>query len=256
MAYGINILRSNKSLAGRYITNPSAKHKLSSSKYSTEKRGVLSFIYRLTGLSTSYNTAISRKISPLYRHILFSITFLVLFVGNTFGQITIICPTDITVSCATSVPAAATTVAAFNALPGASVSSACGNITNISSSDNIINQTCPNQYTIQRTYTATDDCGSPAASCTQVITVNDNSPPFLIGSLPITTVEGCDASDIPAAVNTVAALEALGLTISDNCSSDASMTVTSSDGAPSGNCPIVIVRTYTITDECGNSSNT
>jgi len=53
----------------------------------------------------------------------------------------------------------------------------------------------------------------------------------------------------------VAALEALtgNLTISDNCSADANLTVSSSD-AVNGTCPIVITRTYKVTDECSNVS--
>ncbi|MDO5971850.1 hypothetical protein Q4Q35_18770, partial [Flavivirga aquimarina] len=50
---------------------------------------------------------------------------------------------------------------------------------------------------------------------------------------------------------TVAALEALGLAIADNCTTDANLVVTNSDSA-TGTCPIVVTRTYTITDNCGN----
>jgi gliding motility-associated-like protein len=43
------------------------------------------------------------------------------------------------------------------------------------------------------------------------------------------------------------------LLISDNCTADGSLTVASSD-VSAGTCPIVITRTYTVTDECGNVS--
>jgi len=69
-------------------------------------------------------------------------------------------------------------------------------------------------------------------------------------------VEGCDATSLPPAATTVAALEAMGVTITDACTPDAQLTVQSSDGAPSGTCPLTIVRTYTVTDLCGNVSAT
>ena len=57
-------------------------------------------------------------------------------------------------------------------------------------------------------------------------------------------------------MTTVAALEALagGITITDACTPDASLTVSHSD-AVAGTCPTVITRTYTVTDACNNSVN-
>ena len=88
------------------------------------------------------------------------------------------------------------------------------------------------------------------------INVDDTQAPVVTGSLTATTVEGCSVGAAPAAVGTVAALEALagGITITDACTADASLTVSHSDAA-SGTCPIVITRTYTVTDACGNSVN-
>ncbi|AUP77204.1 gliding motility-associated C-terminal domain-containing protein [Flavivirga eckloniae] len=108
--------------------------------------------------------------------------------------------------------------------------------------------TCPEVIT--RTYSVTDDCGN-SINVTQTITVNDDEVPTATGSITETTVEGCTATDATAPVNTVAALEALGLTIGDNCTADADLVVTSSDSA-TGTCPIIVTRTYTITDACDN----
>ena len=55
-------------------------------------------------------------------------------------------------------------------------------------------------------------------------------------------------------MTTVAALEAAGLTISDNCTTDANLVVTSVDGTASGTCPITFTRTYTIKDACNNAT--
>ncbi|PKO95043.1 MAG: hypothetical protein CVU14_12880, partial [Bacteroidetes bacterium HGW-Bacteroidetes-9] len=118
-------------------------------------------------------------------------------------------------------------------------------------SDGTPTGTCP--IIIVRTYTVSDICGS-SSTITHTFNLDDTTPPSITGTIAATDIEGCSATDVPTALNTVAALEALGLAISDNCTPDASLTVTASDGAPSGNCPIVIIRTYTIADLCGNSN--
>jgi gliding motility-associated-like protein len=109
---------------------------------------------------------------------------------------------------------------------------------------------CPNIVT--RTYRVTDGCGN-FVNVTQTITVSDLIAPTVTGTLTAATLSGCSATSVPAAVTTVAALEAMGVAIADNCTADASLTVTSSDGAPTGTCPIVIIRTYTIKDACLNA---
>ena len=95
----------------------------------------------------------------------------------------------------------------------------------------------------------------PAATAarSQTITIDDTTAPTVTGTLTPISVEGCTAADRPAATLTLAYLRGAGLTITDACG-DGGLTVTSSDGAPSGTCPITIIRTYTVTDACGNSS--
>src|SRR5436189_30416 len=112
--------------------------------------------------------------------------------------------------------------------------------------------TCP--LVITRTYVVTDACGN-SASFTQTINVDDTQAPVITGTLTPVTVEGCTSADVPAALTSVTAIEALGgLTVSDACTADASLTVSSSD-ASSGTCPLVITRTYVVTDACGNSAS-
>lgn len=67
-------------------------------------------------------------------------------------------------------------------------------------------------------------------------------------------VEGCAISDIPSPLDNVTVLEALGASIGDSCTIDGNLSVSSSDGAPTGSCPIEVIRTYTVTDEEGNFS--
>ncbi|MBL7782537.1 MAG: right-handed parallel beta-helix repeat-containing protein [Saprospiraceae bacterium] len=151
---------------------------------------------------------------------------------------------------AADAPAAVTTVAALEAL-GLTISDACTSDANLTvTSSDAASGTCP--VVVTRTYTIKDACLN-SSTYQQVINVLDDTDPAISGSIALSTVEGCTAADAPAAVTTVAALEALGLNISDACTSDANLTVTSSDVA-SGTCPVVITRTYTVKDACLNSS--
>src|SRR4030095_11855172 len=147
---------------------------------------------------------------------------------------------------ATAVPPAATTVADLQAL-GVTITDGCPTLT-VTSSDGAPTGTCP--ITIVRTYPGTDPWGN-ASTITQNITIDDTQAPQITGTLAPLAVEGCDATAVPPAATTVADLQALGVTITDGCSP---LNVTSSDGAPTGTCPITIVRTYTVTDPCGNSA--
>jgi gliding motility-associated-like protein len=104
------------------------------------------------------------------------------------------------------------------------------------------NNTCPE--TITRTYRVTDVC-SNFIFVTQTITVNDITAPVGIAPDPI-TVE-C-ITEVPAA-NT-----ALVTGVSDNCTA-APLVAFVSDVSNGATCPEVITRTYSITDDCGNSTN-
>ena len=63
-------------------------------------------------------------------------------------------------------------------------------------------------------------------------------------------MEGCSVADAPAAATTVAELEALAgtLDVSDNCTVDGTLVVTVSDDGGVGSCPLVLTRTYTVSD--------
>lgn len=102
--------------------------------------------------------------------------------------------------------------------------------------------------------TVTDALGC-SGTAEEMVMIEDTDAPLITGVMGSLQVEGCSVSDIPAAETTVAGLEALGISVSDNCASDGNLSVSSTDGAPSGHCPSTVIRTYTITDACGNSSN-
>ncbi|HPS12646.1 MAG TPA: hypothetical protein PLB87_05165, partial [Prolixibacteraceae bacterium] len=84
------------------------------------------------------------------------------------------------------------------------------------------------------------------------VTLVDNNPPVISGSLPDVTVEGCSAESAPAAATSVSELEVMGLSVSDNRTADQNLVVNSSD-VSTGSCPIEIMRKYTVMDACGNS---
>ncbi|MEY3248564.1 MAG: hypothetical protein RL742_607, partial [Bacteroidota bacterium] len=100
-----------------------------------------------------------------------------------------------------------------------------------------------------------DDGNGNTETCTFTVTLKDVAAPTITGALTATPLEGCALAAAPAAATTVAALEALtgNLAVSDNCTSDNALTVSHSD-ANAGTCPIVLTRTYTITDPAGNAT--
>ena len=152
-------------------------------------------------------------------------------------------------------PAAVNTVAGLEALAGSiTITDVCTpKASLVVSHADVPAGTCP--IVITRTYTVTDGCAN-SVNIIHTINVDDTQAPVITGSLTPTTLEGCNVGAAPAAVTTVAALEALagGITITDACTADASLTVSHTD-VSAGLCPIVITRTYTVTDGCLNSVN-
>ena len=101
---------------------------------------------------------------------------------------------------------------------------------------------CPNSYVVTRVFTASDECGNDT-TMTQTITIEDTTAPIFDAyesPLVVECTEG-DGDD----------LNYMPLTATDNCG-DVSYSVTSM--CMSGGCAWTIMRIWTATDECGNST--
>ncbi|MBT8253431.1 MAG: PQQ-dependent sugar dehydrogenase, partial [Bacteroidia bacterium] len=98
---------------------------------------------------------------------------------------------------------------------------------------------CAGDYTITRTWTATDECGNETIHI-QTLSVTDTTDPGFNEALPADVAVDC--SSIPSAAT---------LTASDACST-ASVAFTENTTAGSCAGDYTITRTWTATDECGN----
>ena len=141
------------------------------------------------------------------------------------------CPGDITVGC-DGVPAAASLTATDNCDPNPVVSY----------TEEITPGSCSGEYTISRTWTATDNAGNSRV-CIQTIGVVDTQSPVFNQTCPSDLTVECDA--VPPAVT---------LTATDNC--DPASEVTLNEATIPGPCEhsYMLTRTWTATDDCGNVS--
>src|SRR5687767_7933563 len=126
---------------------------------------------------------------------------------NDIQPPTITCPPNVTVTCASSIPAP-------NISGIVTVDNCGGGVTVTVSPDVTTNFVCPNNFLISRTYIATDVCGN-SASCTQTIRVLDNIAPTI--TCPANVTVSC-AALIPAANIALAVA-------SDNCAGTVAVTV-------------------------------
>ncbi len=94
---------------------------------------------------------------------------------------------------------------------------------------------------IIRTWTATDICGN-MATATQTITIIDNTPPYF-SFIPSNVTVNCDDM-LPMEEPTVA----------DDCSPNVHLTVSETTGNGDCSSAMQITRTWTATDDCGNSA--
>ncbi|MDG1674576.1 MAG: hypothetical protein P8H88_03935, partial [Flavobacteriales bacterium] len=141
---------------------------------------------------------------------------------------------DLTISCEDAIP---------TSLPAATDN--CGAVT-VTETTEVIAGECAGNYTVLRSFEAADDCGNTSTS-SQTITVVDDAAPVVVDGPCFG--EGCaldinelNGESVPSAT----------LTVADNC--DAEATWSSNDVSTQvGPTSFQIVRTYTLSDDCGNT---
>jgi len=117
--------------------------------------------------------------------------------------------------------------------------SGCSN-TVLTSQEVLTPGNCPGNYVLQRIYTLTDDCGN-SVSATWTITVIDNLPPVLSG-IPADAVYSC-GEVFPVAP----------VTAFDLCTPE--LDIILSGATQQLECGYLFIRTWTVTDACGNSAS-
>jgi hypothetical protein len=151
----------------------------------------------------------------------------------------ITCLPNFTVSCVKDVP--------FPTLPEARDACSTPNVTFVG--DVKSNQVCENKVTITRTFRATDNAGN-TATCSQMITVNDDEPPHFIQTAPISPLNVSCASDVPVPHSD-------SYTAVDNCSAEEDLIFPEFREVKSdSSCPnkYTLTRTWTARDNCGNTA--
>ena len=136
-------------------------------------------------------------------------------------------PADVTVECG-NIPAID---------QGVGVLDNCDPNATLDFTESYIAGSCADNYTIVRTWTATDNCGN-TISDSQNITVEDTQSPVLAGVPTDLTV---DCNNVPTAAQPVA---------TDNC--DSSVDIDFDEISTANGCGYILTRTWTATDNCGN----
>jgi hypothetical protein len=144
----------------------------------------------------------------------------------------IIHPANVTINCEDPITPAS--------LGSATATDDCDSNVSIIYVDNIKPGSCPQNYTILRTWTATDESGN-SSSTIQNITVQDITPPVMQG-IPSNVTVDCNAIPDPPYVTAV-----------DNCSASPLIQYTTLINTVE-NCRGSIVRVWATIDECGNAS--
>jgi len=104
---------------------------------------------------------------------------------------------------------------------------------------------CPSEWTVTRTFTATDACGNAASAVQTVWTIDTVAPVFDLASLPADTALDC-AADIPTC-------EDYEVLATDDCGeATVSCASETTPGACAGDYTTLL--TFTATDVCGNAS--
>ena len=137
-------------------------------------------------------------------------------------------PSDLTLSCNDDVPSS---LAEADDLCGGAV---------VDVTESILPGVCPGDEIITRTFIATDDCGNTAVHTQTISIVDDQAPTFTF--VPADMTLGCDDDVVMEDAQAV-----------DECGS---VILTEDVEQVQGSCPsnVTIIRTFTATDDCGNSA--
>lgn len=162
--------------------------------------------------------------------------------GNTSTTSQTITVQDVTAPAISELPAATTiNCPATPVFAQATATDSCDGNVQLSYVDVTTAGSCAGNYSVTRTWTATDACGN-SSTASQTINVQDVTPP-VIAELPGVTTIDCPAT--PAFAQATA---------TDGC--DANVSLTYVDVTTAGSCAgnYSVTRTWTATDACGNSS--
>ena len=154
-------------------------------------------------------------------------------------------PSDLSLECQDEIPAPTDATATDN----------CGDVTISVDETTEQSPTCENNYTIIRTYTATDDCGNTSTT-TQTITVTDTSAPTLIFDEP-QLIDLMSGDTLFLECNELFNVEDAAI-IADNCDDNPNVvfseeTVVGTDCEADGYL-VKLLCTWELTDDCGNTS--
>lgn len=153
-------------------------------------------------------------------------------VVDTTDPIFISAPQNITIDCSQDLPEGDLLIAVDNCTDGFIESTF---------SDSIVAGNCPNSYSVERTYIATDDCGN-SAEFVQLIFVTDLVAPIFFAENEVFYTYECGTT-IPE----------IQPAVTDNCDLNLEFSFIDTEG---GNpCSRVITRTWTAADDCGNTSD-
>ena len=143
------------------------------------------------------------------------------------------CPANITIECTDPIPVAPNNIEATD--------NCSGFVAVVYLGETLAGEGCTSSIT--RNWIAEDECGN-RSNCTQTITITDTQAPVLSGTPDATVTAQCD--NVPAAATVNA---------TDNC--DQNVTVNFTETSASGDCVgrYTITRTWSATDDCGNTSS-
>lgn len=165
--------------------------------------------------------------------------------GNTSQFFVKIKITDTTAPIFTEIPAD-TTIACTTEMPpiiAPTVFDNCNNITDITMTFSETQEGSGCSYQFVRTWTATDDCEN-IGTVNQIITVQDDEAPVIIGVPDNQTVDLSAGEIIPNTPTNV--------NVSDNCASD--IVLSFNENQTGTACAYQIIRTWTATDDCNNTT--